>query len=192
MRHFLPRPLSCGAQLCVLWHLQNQTPAFQMLVPSIRQSCPSHRMETGIELGAKFSGIIGRKKFGGGWDIILSILPSSGGRKLNNRILCFNVIYWKKPQLPKGSLSRLFPMTSNISFWFEESQVYTMQNSCIIITLPFPPGSIIETGGSEGTPEWTLSLRPHDFKSNSLAAMTCLNLHISVPSSLKLDIVTLI
>lgn len=38
VRHFLPCPLSCAAQLCVLWHLQNQTPAFQMFAPPGQQS----------------------------------------------------------------------------------------------------------------------------------------------------------
>lgn len=34
VRHFLPCPLSCAAQLCVLWRLQNQAAAFQMFAPT--------------------------------------------------------------------------------------------------------------------------------------------------------------
>lgn len=80
IRHFLPCPLSCGAQLCVLRHLQNHAPALQMFVPSGQQSRQSLRMETGIELGHKVQWNYGSDKGWWGWGIILSSSLSSGGQ----------------------------------------------------------------------------------------------------------------
>jgi hypothetical protein len=48
-------------------------------------------MEAGIELGAKFTGIIGLQKVGGGRESFFPLPPTSGSLKLNNDISCLTL-----------------------------------------------------------------------------------------------------